>query len=388
MRVLAFGDHLSAASSGGAERVAGEVYRRLVQGWDIDLTVVSVLRPGHHPVQIPQARVVGLPGRDFSSLVGAEMLLAPGLARQVRALYDEVRPDVLHANGLHFHGTAVAARLSRRTGTPLVTTAHLGDLSALAPLPRLGGTIWDATIGSYVVRSSRKLVAVSAAVAAHLRSLGARDGDVVVAPNGVDHTTYHPGARRPVGTSEELRAVFIGRLIDNKGPEIALDAVADARRAGRDVRLIVLGDGPLRTRLRRRALELRLGDAVVFAGHVNDVARHLREADVLLRPSFTEGLPLAVLEAMACGVPVVCSTVPGNTEVIAHDVNGWHTPPGDTAAVTEALVALFDDRERLRRFAASAVAAAADHTWERSTAVHGLALRAAAHPQKLEDSLS
>jgi glycosyltransferase involved in cell wall biosynthesis len=388
MRVLAFGDHLSAASSGGAERVAGEVYRRLAEERDVDLTVVSVLAPGHDPMPIPRTRVVGVPGRDLSGLVGAEMLLAPGLARRVRALHDEVRPDVLHANGLHFHGTAVAARLSRRTGTPLVATAHLGELSALAPLLRVGGTIWDATVGSYVVHSSRTLVAVSGAVAAHLISLGARAEDVVIAPNGVDHATYHPHARRPVGTSGELRAVFVGRLIANKGPEIALDAVADARRSGRDVRLTVLGDGPLRARLQTRAGERGLGDAVVFAGHVTDVARHLREADVLLRPSFTEGLPLAVLEAMACGVPVVCSTVSGNIEVVAHDVNGWHTPPGRAAAVTEALVALFDDRARLRRFAVSAVAAAADHTWERSTAVHSLALRAATRARTLEHTHS
>lgn len=388
MRVLAFGDHLSAASSGGAERVAGEVYARLVQEPDVDLTVVTVLPPGHDPMPIPGARVVGVPGRDLSGLVGAEMLLAPGLARRVRTLHDEVRPDVLHANSLHFHGTAVAARLSRRTGTPLVTTAHLGDLSALAPLLRVGGTIWDATVGSYVVRSSHTLVAVSGAVSSHLASLGAPAEDVVVAPNGVDHTTYHPHARRPVGTSEGLRAVFIGRLIDNKGPQIALDAVADARRAGRDVRLTVLGDGPLRARLEARAGARGLGDAVVFAGHVTDVARHLREADLLLRPSFTEGLPLAVLEAMACGVPVVCSTVPGNTEVVAHGVNGWHTPPGRVAAVGDALVALFDDREQLRRLAAAAVVAAADHTWERSTGVHSRALRAAAGARALERTLS
>lgn len=377
MRVLAFCDHLSSASSGGAERVAAEVYGRLAQEPELDLTVVSVLRPGHEPMEVPGARVVAVPGRDLSRLVGAELLLAPRLGRHVTELSGRLRPDVLHANGLHFHGSAVAARLARRTGTPLVTTAHLGDLSALAPWQRAGGTVWDATVASRIVRSSSTLVAVSQAVADHLARLGARAKTVEVAPNGVDHGTYHVAGRLPVGAREELRAVFVGRLIANKGPAVALDAIARARAAGRDVRLSVLGDGPLRARLETRAGQPDLAGAVTFHGHVNDVARHLREGDVLLRPSFTEGLPLAVLEAMACGLPVICSTVPGNTEVVAHDHSGWHTPPGAEGAVAEALIALCDDRARLRRLAARAVIVAAEHSWERSAAVHATALHAA-----------
>jgi glycosyltransferase involved in cell wall biosynthesis len=378
MRVLAFADHFSTASSGGAERVAAEVYARLVSEHGVNLTVLSVLAPGHEPVRVPGARVVAAPGLDLSGLVGAEMLLAPGLWRRARALHDEVGPDVLHANGLHFHGTAVAARLARRTGTTLVSTAHLGDLSALGPRLRLGGALWDATLGSHVVRSSAAIVSVSGAVADHLGTLGARPGSVVVAPNGVDHDVYHPRGRRPVGSAGPLEAVLVGRLVDNKGPRVALEALATARAQGPDVRLTVLGDGPLRRRLEADAARLGLQAAVTWHGHVTDVASHLRRADVLLRPSFTEGLPLAVLEGMACGLPVICSTVPGNTEVVGHDLNGLHAPPGSARAVAHGLVALARDRARLRALAAAAVTTAAAYTWESSAATHHTALRAAA----------
>jgi glycosyltransferase involved in cell wall biosynthesis len=378
MRVLAFCDHFSTASSGGAERVAAEVYARLVSRHGVDLTVLSVLGPGHEPVRVPGARIVAVPGRDLSGLVGAEMLLAPGLGRRARALHDEVTPDVLHANGLHFQGTAVAARLARRTGTTLVSTAHLGDLSRLSPRLRLGGTVWDATLGTYVVRSSAAMVGVSAAVADHLGTLGARPGSVVVAPNGVDHDSYHARGRRPVGSAGPLEAVFVGRLIENKGPYVALEALAGARARGLDVRLTVLGDGPLRGRLEAHATTLGIRASVTWHGHVTDVPSHLRRADVLLRPSFTEGLPLAVLEAMACGLPVICSTVPGNTEVVRHDRNGLHTPPGSARAVAHGLVALAHDRARLRALAAAAVTTAAAYTWDRSAAAHYTALRAAA----------
>ncbi len=374
MRVLAFSDHLSEQSSGGAERVAAQVYGRLAARGDVELTVVSVVRPGHRCLDVPGARVVGIPGTDLSGVVGAEMLLARGLGRAARELHAQVRPDVLHANGLHFHGSAVAAGTARRTGTPLVTTAHLGDLSALRPWLRVGGTVWDATIGARVVRSSRTVVAVSASVATHVASLGGRSTQTVVAPNGVDHASYHDRDRRPLRDHGPLRAVFVGRLVDNKGPHVAVDALARARAAGADVTLDVLGDGPMRRALQATVEARHLGGSVRFLGHVDDVAARLRQADVLLRPSFTEGLPLAVLEAMACGVPVVCSTVPGNTEVVADGVHGLHCRTGSAADVAAALGGLAADRETLRRLGAAATRAAADHTWERSADVHADAL--------------
>lgn len=376
MKVLAFSDHLSQATSGGAERVAAEVYGRLAQEPGIDLTVVTVLRRGQDAMTVPGAEVVSVAGRDLSRYVGAELLVAPGVGRQAAALCRQLRPDVLHANGLHFHGSAVAARIARRTGIPLVTTAHLGDLSALSLRLRAGGTVWDATVGSWIVRSSRRLVAVSQAVAEHLTRLGATPDTVRLAPNGVDHATYHARGRLALGSHGELRAVFVGRLIANKGPAVALEAVAGARASGCDVRLSVLGDGPLRARLEARARDRDLAGAVTFHGHVDNVADHLRASDVLLRPSFTEGQPLAVLEAMACGLPVICSTIPGNTEVVRHDHNGWHTAPGSGEMAGRALAIMASDRARLRRMGAAAATVAAGHSWDRSAAVHAAGLRA------------
>lgn len=382
--MLAFCDHFSASSSGGAERVAAEIYGRLARDHGVEITVLSVLRPGHHPLDLPGVEVVAVRGHDLSGIVGAELLVAPGLRRRGRALFRQVRPNVLHGNGLHFHGTAVAARIARTTGTPLVTTAHLGDLAALGLLTRAAGGLWDQTLGRYAVAGSTGCVAVSTAVAEHLASLNAPADAVRVAPNGVDHQRFHTHGRDQVGEAGPLRAVFVGRLIANKGPSVAIDAVAEAHRAGREVTLTVLGDGPLRASLLRRAAKRGIAEHVRFVGHVDDVATWLRSADVLLRPSLTEGLPLAVLEAMACGLPVICSTVAGNTEVVTHGVNGLHAAPRDVAGTAAGLVSLADDRPRLQRLAAAAVRVAADHTWDHSAAIHLSALTAAIGTHDLE----
>ena len=218
------------------------------------------------------------------------------------------------------------------------------------------------------MRLSDRVVAVSKPVSDHLVRLGVDPARIDIAPNGVDRARFRPARTRK--TTAELRAVIVGRLTANKGAVHVLDAVAAARATGRDVRLAVVGDGPLEPRLRRRADELGLAVAVTFVGRVANVEEWLWGADVALRPSYTEGLPLAVIEALACGTPVVCSAVPGNLELVKHGINGLVFPIGDVAALSAALVKLHDDRPALERMSWAAVETAAAFSWSTSAETH------------------
>ena len=213
-----------------------------------------------------------------------------------------------------------------------------------------------------------RVLAVSRSVADHMVELGVEPGRIDVATNGVDFLRFRPKADKVFGPG--LRAVIVGRLTPTKGPMHALEAVAQARATGRDVHLTVVGDGPLEARLRRRAQEPDLAGAVNFTGRVDHVEDLLRSADVALRPSYTEGLPLAVIEALACGLPVVCSAVPGNVELVEHDVNGIIVPIGGTAAMAAALVRLHDDVGSLRLMSQAAAASASSYTWTASAEAH------------------
>jgi len=252
---------------------------------------------------------------------------------------------------------------------PVVSTAHLGAVSSMPSRVPGAGAAFDRVVGGYIIARSDHVVAVSDSVSEHVVShLGAAPEKVTVARNGVDRARFHPGVE--VSDHPWLQVVLVGRLIATKGPLLALDAVAEARATGRDIRLQILGDGPLLSAVRRRCAEPDLLGSVEILGSVDDVERWLRRADVALRPSFTEGLPLAVLEALASGTPVICTDVAGNLDAVTDESNGLVVSVGNTAALGAALIRVHDDRAMLARMSREAVTSAQAFSWEASTEEH------------------
>jgi teichuronic acid biosynthesis glycosyltransferase TuaC len=378
IHVLALCDYYDELSVGGAEVAAREIYARLARDHEVDITVVGAVPKSRweHSAErsLGNPRRVSVPGHDLTRLLGAQLMVAPLLRQAARRESQARLPDVVHINGLHFHSTGVGIRLAKMLSRPTVSTAHLADVAAMPGASRLAATAFDRVWAGRAARRSDRVLAVSQSVSDHLVRLGVDPGRIGIARNGVDLERFRPitQALKP----PELRAVIVGRLTANKGTLHALDAVAGARACGRDVRLTVVGDGPLESQLRRRALRGDLAGAVRFAGRVPDVEQWLARADVALRPSYTEGLPLAVIESLACGTPVICSNVPGTLEVISHNRNGVVTPIGDTLALTAALIRLHDDRSTLERMSKAAVLTAASFSWSASAEAHLAAFEA------------
>lgn len=161
---------------------------------------------------------------------------------------------------------------------------------------------------------------------------------------GVDDLRPAADERDP----ERLELLFVGRLEPVKGIAVLLESVGKLVAAGRNVRLTVAGDGALRSDLERRAASL--GDAVRFVGYRSqpEIRQHLAESDALVLPSFAEGVPVSLMEAMSQERAVVATSVGGVTELVKHGVNGLVVHPGDPIALADALTTLADDPE-LRR---------------------------------------
>jgi glycosyltransferase involved in cell wall biosynthesis len=169
---------------------------------------------------------------------------------------------------------------------------------------------------------------------------------------GVAADRLQPRARAaddgPVGI------LCVGRLVPEKGQTLLLDAVARLlRRGGREVRLALVGDGPSREALEARVRELGLTQAVELSGALGhtEVLRRVAEADVFCLPSFAEGVPVSLMEAMALGVPVVSTRVMGIPELIHDGESGILTAPGDLESLILALTSLIDDPELRARLA-------------------------------------
>jgi glycosyltransferase involved in cell wall biosynthesis len=190
-------------------------------------------------------------------------------------------------------------------------------------------------------RGADAFVAISAAVRSELVDAGYDPGRIFDLPNGVPvpEIAWIPRADWP-GSPQ---AVFVGRLAVEKGLQSLVDAWPTVRRAFPDARLTLVGDGPERPALEARVAALGLGDCVRLLGSMADPGSILRGADLFVLPSREEGMSIALLEAMALGIPLVASAIPGNRKLIDEGVHGLLARPDDPADLARAIRAQWTD---------------------------------------------
>jgi len=172
---------------------------------------------------------------------------------------------------------------------------------------------------------------------------------VVALPNGIDCGAFATVPLVRSSPDQPLHLLYIGRIARDKGLYELLQGVRLAHELGVDTRLIVAGHGAEEARLRRYAQALGITSRVCFIGPVfgADKVKLLSGSDVLLLPSYSEGLPYALLEAMAAGVPVIATPVGAIPDVVSDGIHGFLVPQRDGKAIAEALAVLAGDRERI-----------------------------------------
>ena len=151
------------------------------------------------------------------------------------------------------------------------------------------------------------------------------------------------------------RIIFVGRLAAVKGVRVLLEAFAQVRGDHPDAELVLVGDGAERQDIEAHAAALGCADAVRFTGYLSqqEVAAELRQADLFALPSFAEGVPVVLMEAMASRLPVTATRIAGIPELVADGVSGHVVPPGDVAGFARALNDLLDDPETRTRMGAA-----------------------------------
>lgn len=141
-----------------------------------------------------------------------------------------------------------------------------------------------------------------------------------------------------------------GRLSPEKGFEVLIDAAQKVCKARTDVGFVIFGDGPLREALKQRIRDRVLEERFILAGFRDDVASFLPHLSLGVMSSYTEGLPMALLETCAAGVPTVATAVGGIPEVITDNVDGWLAPSGEPEKLADRLLEALSDPDRRRRF--------------------------------------
>ena len=238
---------------------------------------------------------------------------------------------------------AVAA-IARLSGTPMIAKVHGSDVNVFTREPSRRAQI------CWALNRSRHVVAVSRALAERLAEIGVDPGKATVLYNGVDPVRFHPvprdEARRALGFDEADRVLlFIGNIQASKGCMELLDAFGRLRERMPDLSLVFIGAGPQARALSERAAALGASERVRFAGRLahEQIVQWFGAADVFCLPSHAEGVPNVVLEAMACGTPVVATRVGGIPEVLPAYA-GLMVPPQDAAALRGGFVHSFAHR--------------------------------------------
>ena len=174
-----------------------------------------------------------------------------------------------------------------------------------------------------------------------------------VVPGGFDLEEF-----RPAPGPRSVDVVFVGRLVPIKRVDLLIEAVASVRKALPDVRVEIVGDGPLRAALEEHARRLGLGKNIRFVGQQTNIRQWLTRARIFALTSDSEGLALAVIEAMLCALPVVCSKVGDLPDLVEDGVNGYLVDSREPEAFAARIVALLGDPERVAAFGRAARAAA------------------------------
>lgn len=277
-------------------------------------------------VEVFRPRYPVLPRRALYATV-APAMAAFSRGAFTRAL-EAVDAGFVHAHDLYPSGAA-ARRLARATGLPFVVTVHGSDLYTNLATPA-----WRAEIEATAAAASA-VVCVSSHLARDVeRELGVDSSRVRVIPNTYDAATFRFVDRRAHGGVTRL--ITVGRLVPEKGHEVLLHALAaldDSQAA-----LTIVGDGPLRSHLTELAVALGIAKRVRFAGPLTGsaLAAELAAADAFVLPSLREGFGVALVEAMATGLPAVATTCGGPSD-IAQAGSCALVQPGDPASLAEAI---------------------------------------------------
>lgn len=344
LKVLMLTDYFP-PHAGGVERVVYELSRRLAsRGTGITVLTINTQQAATRE-SVEGVEVVRVPGFDLTRSTGAQLAVSLHAWPVLLRILEARRVDLIHAHNLFFHLSLIGALLSRASGVPLVTTAHLGSVEHLGGTYGRLASLYERSAGALIVRRSHKIIAVSDAVARHTRRLGARPDSVITIPNGVDTRQFSPATSTGESPS---RVIFVGRLVFNKGPQFLIDAIPEVLDRHPGTHFDIVGDGPMRRELQARALRQGSNGHVRFLGERNDVERLLATADVFVRPSLLEGMSLTVLEAMACGLPVIATPVGGTAEVVEDGANGYLVEPGNRGQLAGRLCTLLGNPD-LRR---------------------------------------
>lgn len=289
------------------------------------------------------------PYTDRLRALDVEVLIAPmpddppwSTIQMATALVAAGSIDLLHAHLPKAH--LLAGIVGRLTGKPVLTTIHGRQVSLL-------------DLEVYRAAGSHLSVVCQQSYF-HALGLGVSAGHLSCETNGVDTQVFQPRPREPrdgglresLGLAPDVPLVgFVGRLSPEKGPSVFVRAALLLHSREPEAHLVMVGEGPLETDVRQLAQRFGLEERLHFAGTRRDMPAVYNALDIVVSSSHSEAMPLALMEAMASGLPIVATRVGGVPDLVEHGETGWLVAPGDFDDIAGCCAALIRDPLLRRR---------------------------------------
>ncbi|MEN3975890.1 glycosyltransferase family 1 protein [Emcibacter sp. SYSU 3D8] len=316
-----------------------------------------------HPAFEPAGTLVSVPSIAIPGR--SEYRVALGLPREQRRRLREFRPTLFHLSAPDLLGYA-ARGLARQWGIPLVASFH----TRYDTYFRYYRMAWlESTATRYLrhfYRPCEQIYVPSESTAQVLREQH-MSRDVRIWSRGVDDGRFNPDKRdlqwrRALGFGDDETVIaFVGRLVLEKGIDCFARTIAGLRERGVVHRVLVVGDGPERTRFKEM-----LPDDAVFTGYLDgdDLARAYASSELFLNPSVTETFGIVTLESMAVGLPSVCADATGSQSLVADGESGFLVRPDDERGFVDAVARLVADPALRARMGSAARERSRDYTWD------------------------
>ena len=324
-------------------------------------TTVLTCAKGNHRYEKKEEGYDVIHHKIFFSPLGNSF--SPSIFRTLLKIKDDY--DLIHAH-CHLFFSTIMASLVRRIGSPpLIITTH-GIMSASAP--DWFNLLYMKTIGKWTLKSADKIICYTQMEKDKLVGMLKIDSKKIsVIPNGVDTDLFHPdpdpGKRS--NQSNAITILWVGRFVRGKGVEYIIHATKILVKEVPDLKILLVGDGPLKGEIEGLIEKFTLKKNVIIKENISNenMPEVYQKLDIFVLPSLNEGVPRTLLEAMACGKPVVISEFPHLADMIKNA--GLMFPKGDVHALADNILRLIRDRELAKELGNTGrKKIVEDHPWE------------------------
>lgn len=350
MKVIQVTSSLYPYTYGGIGCVVDKLSDNLTKG-GIDVEVLFI--PMHYPTNGEKY------GKSYPFITFSPNVIICGNPISLQALIYLLKKrnkyDVIHAHTHLFYSTLVCALLRRIGSSPLVITNH-GLYSQTAP-KRLS-KFWLNSFGVFIYKTADKIICLTMSDKSELVKLGIDESKIAIIPNWIDTNKFYPSPEREI----KNRLLYVGRLVPGKGVHVLINSFCDIVKDIPSSRLVIIGSGPDEAKLKQMADDYSLNDVIEFKKDLNDgeLLDEYQKCSVFVLPSFSEGFPLTILEAMSCKKPVIASAnihdVVGNAGIVVSY--------GSSNELRSAIVSLLLDEDKMKRCVEECSRSIERYTWK------------------------